>query len=147
LNAAQTPRDESYLAPPSRLRVAVSALVGLWAGAVTAVVVGAYRPEAYVLVVLTAIALLILGARHRSPAMGRPPGRADVASVPAAAAEKITKPPRSLPSLRKSGAALRPKTTSPSSVAEEIAKLGQLLEAGLITEVEFAAQKAKLLEL
>jgi hypothetical protein len=34
---------------------------------------------------------------------------------------------------------------SPLSVADELAKLAQLKEAGVLTEEEFAAQKAKLL--
>ena len=37
-------------------------------------------------------------------------------------------------------------TVSPASLADELAKLGELRDKGVLTEAEFASQKAKLLE-
>jgi hypothetical protein len=47
--------------------------------------------------------------------------------------------------IREQAQAIAQAVASPLSVADELAKLAQLKEAGVLTEEEFAAQKAKLL--
>ncbi len=128
MSAENAPPNEWYIQPPARLTIALSALLGLWGGALTAVAIGAHRAAMAVVLVLTTVALLVLVARRGQPAGGVRGRWTDIASA--------------RPAWKKRGA----KAPQPLSTAEEIAKLGQLLEAGLITEAEFAAQKAKLLD-
>jgi hypothetical protein len=119
VNASQSRHGEWSPTPPSQHRVAVSLLFGLWAGAVTAVAINVYRPGMLVLLALTTIALLVIGVRS---------GSLSDMSLGSRPAGSQAPPP-------------------PSSVADEIAKLAELQKAGLISKAEFAAQKAKLLEL
>ena len=95
---------------------------------------------------MTTVALLVVAARHARGDVSAQRGETAVASVPHRAAEIIEKRLRSRPSFKTREASARSKAGPIASVAEEIAKLGKLQEAGLITEAEFAAQKAKLLD-
>jgi hypothetical protein len=58
--------------------------------------------------------------------------------------EKIEAWFRSQPAFGRGGAMAAPQTAS-NSVADELAKLAQLRDSGVLTDAEFAQQKAKLL--